>query len=142
MEPMEQKRKGNSADRDPSQKTLPFTVVPRTSEAMPVPEKAASGSEDGTAAKTRIDPSIVDKWMKDYGAEAIETPFIFCVMCGQVLDTYKAKVEILDCGHTFHSACIDEWMQQGLSKKKDRTDCCAFRCDNSMPREKKQPSVV
>ena len=33
---------------------IPPTVVPRTSEAMPVPENTASGSENGTAAETQL----------------------------------------------------------------------------------------
>ena len=47
-----------------------------------------------------------------------------CVFCQMELGRHS-PVEALLCGHTFHTACIDDYI---AATNKARTHCCPFKC--------------
>ena len=47
-----------------------------------------------------------------------------CVLCQMELGRHSS-VEALLCGHTFHAACIDDYI---AATNKSRTHCCPFKC--------------
>ena len=51
------------------------------------------------------------------------------MLCQSVSGT--EPVEALECGHTFHTACIDEYVR-ARTRSLTRPACCPYKCHNQV----------
>ena len=116
------KRNAMEMDPDPRQTNL-ARFLPRTIDSS-VPGNTASGSQDGTAADTQLGATQAAAAAETTQAASATWPELLCAMCQDAFG--ETEVEAMACGHVFHSACIRKWMQ---AEGKERSDCCAFKCD-------------